>query len=102
MFSPKVLYAAPWRLSSLMTLFVKSSPCRASSGPGSWADTMYCSFNTSFSTSTPSREAWGTYQHANDRVVVGVVDVLGQLLDDLEQVCDKVVVDQPCSMSAAV
>ena len=49
MFSPKVLYAEPWRERILITLLV-SGEVGVWSGPGSWVETMYCSLSTSWHT----------------------------------------------------
>ena len=48
MFSPKVLKMEPWVERTLMTLLGRGwREGMVAVGPGSWAETMYCSLRTS-------------------------------------------------------
>ena len=69
-----------------MTLLVRGID-GDSPGPGSCADTIYCSLSTSFlqvSTTASAKRVRNTYQNPYHRVMIGVVYVVGKLLDNLE------------------
>ena len=94
MFAPNVLYLLPCEDSTFTTLFVKGIDFLARTA-GSWAATMNCSFNTSYSrvSNVPALSGNGAYQNSNYRIMVGVAHVVRDLLYYVEETADEVVVN---------
>src|SRR5690348_1805640 len=102
MFSPKVLYALPRAERTLMTLLVRGTPVCV--GVGSCAATMNCSFKTSWKVSggRPSQEGPWTHQYSDRRIMVWIVNVVGDLLDNLEQHLDKFILHICCTQIVTI
>lgn len=99
-FSPNVLYTFPCIERILITLLVNLFDGNRSS-TGSWAEIMNCSLRTNCK--NPSAQLLSTrlktHQHPDDRVVVWVADVVGEVLNDIEKTPDEIVFHQNCPLN---
>ena len=65
-------------------------------GFGEWADTIYCSLRTSWKdeVSLGEEKRRTTYEHSNHGIVVGIVDIIGEAFDYLEEASYEILVDE--------
>lgn len=64
---------------------------------GSCADIMNCSLSTSYLVNTKRQgQSESTNQHTDHRIMIRIIDVVGQILHELKQALDKIVVHENC------